>query len=124
MQDLTVYYNDKPIFKLNSSLIARQNLTQQDVEIIKRLHLERIINIESAKQLVGVDNLTLRMKAKLDTKLEFLLQDAWGFPKDINYHRFWRFPGCTCPKMDNADAYPTGYYIYDEECPIHGKGSK
>jgi hypothetical protein len=52
---------------------------------------------------------------------EYRLQELWGFPKDPNYHRFWEMAGCTCPKMDNEDAYPTGYYTRSGNCPLHGE---
>lgn len=54
------------------------------------------------------------------TDIEFQLQKLWGFPQDKNFHRFWLRPKCTCPKMDNDDAYPTGYYNISGDCPLHG----
>jgi hypothetical protein len=56
-------------------------------------------------------------------EIEFELQDLWGFPRDARYHKFWLRPKCTCPKLDNEDAYPTGFYTTNQECPIHGKDS-
>jgi len=52
---------------------------------------------------------------------EYRLQALWGFPLDSKYHKFWEMPGCTCPKMDNDDAYPTGYYTRSGDCPLHGE---
>ena len=54
------------------------------------------------------------------TELELLLQQNWGFPESINYHKFWNRPKCTCVKMDNDDAYPVGYYSINMHCPLHG----
>jgi len=51
---------------------------------------------------------------------EYRLQELWGFPKDPNYHKFWEMSGCTCPKIDNEDSYPTGFYIHTQNCPLHG----
>ena len=55
------------------------------------------------------------------TDNEYHLQELWGFPKDSKYHKFWEMAGCTCPKMDNEDAYPTGYYYKSLDCPLHGE---
>ena len=51
---------------------------------------------------------------------EQTLQKLWGFEQNDNYIKWWNYPHCACPKMDNDDAYPTGYYIYTFGCPIHG----
>lgn len=53
--------------------------------------------------------------------LEASLQRLWGFTEDSNYIRTWDYPHCTCPKMDNDDNYPHGYYTYSLNCPIHGQ---
>ena len=53
-------------------------------------------------------------------ELELALQDLWGFEYDPNRIKWWKYPRCTCPKLDNEDAYPAGYYITNDDCPIHG----
>jgi hypothetical protein len=53
------------------------------------------------------------------TELEYAIQEAWGFPKDSTYHRFWETPHCTCPAYDNIDAYPHLQY-YNCNCILHG----
>lgn len=57
---------------------------------------------------------------KLCTGIEFELQELWGFPMDIKYHKFWERPRCKCCKMDNEERAGTGYYIINENCPLHG----
>ena len=54
-------------------------------------------------------------------KIEEELQRLWGFPVDSNYYMFWNVPGCQCPKMDNYDAYPEGYYVRNLGCQVHWK---
>lgn len=56
-------------------------------------------------------------------ELQLALQDLWGFDYDPNYIRWWNYPRCTCPKLDNEFAYPTGNYVHNEKCPIHGVGT-
>lgn len=117
MMNLTLEYNDKPLLKLNSRLVEAKHLSQAEVDVIKMLHLEKHVNQEHAK--TEKDVVKLRMRAQIDTDIEFRLQAAWGFPLDVNFHRFWKFPQCSCPKFDNEDAYPTGYYVRSQGCPIH-----
>ena len=54
------------------------------------------------------------------TLIEYELQDAWGFDRNKNFHRHWNRPGCLCPSMDNEDRYPSGSYIYNTGCALHG----
>ena len=49
-----------------------------------------------------------------------ILQHLWGFDLDDNKIKFWDFPACSCPAMDNNDAYPYGYYAMSGGCMIHG----
>ena len=62
----------------------------------------------------------LKKLAKEVTKVEFELQDAWEFPRDARFHRFWDCPQCECPNLDNEDAYGTKFALYAKNCPIHG----
>lgn len=52
------------------------------------------------------------------------LQTLWGFPQDDNYIKFWTFPHCSCPKIDNEDNYPVGYYTMNYSCLVHKKVDK
>jgi hypothetical protein len=53
-------------------------------------------------------------------ELERDLQLLWGFGLDDNKIKFWNFPACSCPAMDNNNAYPYGYYAMSGGCMIHG----
>lgn len=55
---------------------------------------------------------------------EFKLQELWGFKRDINYHKWWNLPKCSCPKIDNEDTYPLGYYVLNSSCVLHGDSLK
>ena len=59
-------------------------------------------------------------------KLEFAMQDAWGFNKDAKMHTWWLRPkSCTCPKIDNLDpAYYGNGKIIVSSCPLHGYEEK
>lgn len=105
----------------NPTLADKQGLDELTREIIDALHVSReALNIvgETAR----TDETNDRMKIIYDFwyKNEKLLQKLWKFPEDDKYIKFWEFGGCTCPKMDNDDRYPTEHYITVENCKVHG----
>lgn len=54
--------------------------------------------------------------------IEYSLQGIWKFERNASYHTHWiEIKGCTCPKMDNADHWPTGRIVVSD-CPYHWKG--
>jgi hypothetical protein len=112
-----VIYKGKPILALNSMLIKRQKISDEQLETIKDLHIQRIL-IEESFTLGSICPKDYREAWKMN---QFYLQEAWGFKKDENFHRFWDMKGCSCPHMDNNDSYPTGHYTYSSTCPIHGE---
>ncbi len=112
-----VFYDGKPVLKLNEKLIETQKC-EENLEKIKNLHVERLeIEEEMRKE---TDQIKLIVWNEEYTQIEFELQKAWKFEQDKNFHRFWNRPKCSCPKMDNEDRYPTGNYIVSRECKLHG----
>lgn len=105
--------------RLNERLILQQNLSESEVEQILRLH-EYKLAIRAKMKALPSDSPKIKDYAADLEQIEFLLQDAWKFKRDANFHRFWEVPHCSCPKMDNEDAYPSGYYVRSMTCPIHG----
>lgn len=66
------------------------------------------------------DKYLLRSLARRVERLEFIQQDLWRFPLDESYHFWYRVPKCTCPKMDNAEAWGVrNHRIIVSDCPIH-----
>ena len=115
--DNVVYYEGNPALRLNKNLILRQGLTEGEVEKIKELHVCRLI---LEWEIATNKDADFESLIRDWHEVQFKLQEAWKFPLDKNYHRFWDIPTCKCPKMDNDDAYPTGYYVYSADCPLHG----
>ncbi len=116
MDNLKVEYNGKGIV-LNKDLLDQQKCWH-NLETIKALH---------ARRLELVDKMTAETEAGLLRKyneeysyIQFDLQDAWLFPRDAKFHRFWEVPHCSCPKLDNEDRYPTGLYVINKACILHG----
>ena len=85
---------------------------------IKDLHRTKLIIYQSIDNTDDKDE--LRSFSKQLTAIEFKLQELWGFPQDIKFHKFWDTPKCRCPRIDNEDSYPFGYYGVSGDCPLHG----
>jgi len=112
--ELVVEYYGEEVMLLNKRLLDQQN-AWGNLQLLKDLHWERI-RIERTMPKLDA-NKTLLLEQW--TENQFALQRAWGFPEDAKFHRFWDIPSCGCPKMDNNDAYPTGYYTKSAACILH-----
>jgi hypothetical protein len=108
----------QPLTFLNDALAKRQGVTEEQMSALILTHQLRWMLFESAKKIT--EPLKLKMLANVFTALEFEQQKLWNFPPDANFHRFFDFPGCTCPKYDNMDALGTSYKVHTQNCPIHG----
>lgn len=113
-----VYHDGELMFRINEKLIEAKNV-HHNLEKIIDLHEEKLEIYASIKKNQYPSVAVFRDFADKLTILEFRLQRLWGFSEDKNFHRFWETPKCTCPKMDNADAYPYRQYI-NMDCKLHG----
>lgn len=119
--DLTVIHKGKPTFNLNQAFVAKQGLSEEDVEKIKALHVERLNIFDKMKV---ENNVSLLKSLASDVEqCEFALQEVWGFEKDATMHLWYQVPQCDCPKLDNAERRGSRYKIVNEKCKIHGKNS-
>lgn len=105
---------------LNERLAKTRALTDDAIEQIKELHLGRTMLISAMEDTSPHDKEELRRLAKEIEQCDYLLQDAWGFPQDSNYHYWWRVPHCRCPLHENTERYGTPYRVVNEKCPVHG----
>lgn len=107
------------ITMLNPRLAARQKVTDDQLQALRASHVVRraIFDVAEANR---THPTTLRMLATLFAHLESQQQELWNFGANPDFQRFFDLPGCTCPKMDNAERLGTPYKIYDPGCPIHG----
>ena len=105
---------------INKKLAKTMKLDKDEIKVIEGLQAQRDDHYRRMKIAPVGD---LREWDDICTNLEFRLQKAWGFTQDINFHKFWERPRCTCPKMDNDDNYPHGYYTTSMDCPLHGEDS-
>jgi len=108
--------------KLNPNLVAKQNLTNKDIALIRKLHKKKNKLFKMAKYYLKKHYmLRARDTGRLLEEIEFKMQDAWGFERNSDMHTHWVFnPACNCPKLDNIDKFYTGYREYSGTCIVHG----
>ncbi len=111
----------KEVFLLNKHLFDRQ-LCWENLEAIKEVHALKLLFYAVIEE--TTDRKLLKELALDITLCEFELQRLWKFTEDVKFHRFWEVPKCVCPKLDNNDNYPTGYYMVSTTCPLHGTDKK
>ena len=99
-------------------LIEKQKVSKPNVKKIIKLHLKRDALYALMEKTDDAE--ALKILAKRVTENELDLQDLWKFERNVDFHKFWEMPKCKCPRLDNIDAYPTGYYVKSGDCPIHG----
>jgi len=118
--ELVVWHNGKENMMLNKSLLDQLN-RWTSLDLLKELHSKRL-HIEDEMEEINSEGLPKdKIKNLHDqwTENQYKLQKAWGFQEDGKKHRFWDIPACKCPKMDNDERYPTGYYVISEGCKLH-----
>lgn len=108
--------------KINLRLAQQMGLSEEAIKDIKELYKEEESICNEMKQTDIPEE--LQGLAERWHDVHFFLQKKWGFKENKAYHKWWYLPKCTCPKMDNDDVWPTGYYIMTVNCPIHGWSQK
>lgn len=108
---------------LNLFLLDKQKVTDEQVVTIAKTYREMISLVKRARSINLEKHLKrIRKLAAQHREAEFRLQEAWNFKRDERFHKYWyTFPHCSCPKMDNQDAFGTDRYIINGSCPIHGQ---
>jgi hypothetical protein len=105
------------VMYLNKKLISKQNC-EDNLVLLKKHHKERL-KIEFKMGQCSDKNKLKKLYMDWFNN-ELILQELWKFEKDTRYFKFWTVPHCSCPKLDNIDAYPY-MQIYSTDCPIHGE---
>lgn len=104
---------------VNARLVRERNISIEKVKIIKGLHYKRHA-LRIVMEMAGNKELLCHLKEEYE-KLEYDLQDAWGFPRDNRYHEWFKVPQCSCPWRDNQELIGTENRIINAECPVHGE---
>lgn len=104
----------------NPKLADKMNVTEVNRRVIDKLHILREL-IEHQQTLTEDEEISKNLYEQW-VENERLLQELWNFSLEDNYIKFWHYPTCQCPKMDNDDWYPHGM-ITSERCKLHWKGN-
>lgn len=106
---------------LNPHLVAKQKLTQEDIDAVTEEHLVKDKLFERMRKLDPVgQRQELQLCALELEQIEFAMQRAWKFEEDANMHSWWyNAPHCKCPWMDNRDPLMPNK-IKQQDCPLHG----
>lgn len=116
--DLTVVYEGEVLTTLNHRLVTKQNLSRKNLKALKETHIFKHMLFRAAR--ATDDPAVLKDLAAKFQLLEFEQQRLWGFPQDARMHRWFEFPKCECPKIDNQERYGTGMGVVYSTCPVHG----
>lgn len=131
-----VIYQNKVVSRINPRLIESRGISDKTLSEISNLHLRRHIIFENARRYwkdfenVQADHMkeilldAIKELVILFEENEFALQELWGFPKDASMHRWFSFPGCECPILDNEErmGVPSAGRIISGSCLIHNGG--
>ena len=104
---------------INKKLAEDRGISESDQLIIESLHKQREDLFDESLATKMTRDKQLPIFGKW-WNLERDLQKLWGFDEEDRFIKFWKFPTCSCPSMDNEDAFPTGYYYVNGDCIIHG----
>ena len=103
-------------WNINLSMARERNC---DIELLKGLYKIKGTIFNLCEKHID-DPLQLRCYHKMLHQVDNTIQEAWNFPQNENYHKFWYWPGCQCPALDNEDHWGSSRRIYSSKCPIHG----
>lgn len=110
------------MISLNERLIETQNLSEEDVELIKETHESMQRFFEMLSSLDPEHHLdVIKQAPPVVEAFEFSLQTLWKFERDPKKHTWWyHTPHCKCPVIDNMENFGTELRIYSAACPLHG----
>ena len=104
-------------YYLNDYLIEKQGLTEEEVDVIKGLHIERLMTEKYMETLFNREE--IQSWYKVWVQIQYELQASWKFPKNADYHPSHRLSKCVCAKLDNDEKLGTPYRVLTKGCPIH-----
>lgn len=106
---------------LNGYLIEAMGIDDDTCQKIALLHNQKRDHLNAMAEVDSSDKERLHeLYNRGVARIEYLLQEAWGWSRDANWHKHWEVPHCTCPVERNRSVYPRRAY-FAEGCPVHGK---
>lgn len=88
--------------KPNLDLLKQQG-KEHNKKLIQNMYDAQFAIMQTMEQTNEI-NVLLELDQALD-KIEYALQELWGFGKDHAMHKFWYRPKCSCPRIDNEERY-------------------
>jgi len=111
--------------KFNLELLLKQKVSKEQLQELEHIYsfLENIMKVAKILQKNNdLTNTTGSIISNTIRDIEFILQKNWNFPQNEAYHNYqFKLPGCTCPKLDNADRLGSGSFVISGDCPYHSK---
>lgn len=95
------------LLQLNRHLFSFNNVTDTTEKRSKilRLHQQRLDLFDAIGDLPDQDAKLHQLVADLE-RIEFALQETWGFPQDRDKHSWWwQVPKCKCSYRKNEAAF-------------------
>jgi hypothetical protein len=121
ISDLVIPYSKSgnEEYSLAKWLMDQQNCWE-NLDALKETFMLKMVILEMMEE---TDDVKTLCELTHDVTLcEFMIQKLFRFSEDFKYHRFWEYPKCQCPKIDNIDIYPSeSGYIIDSRCVLHGR---
>ena len=118
MEDFYFDCNGKPT-RLNGKLIELKGINLETCLVIAGLHRIKDTLKAEMQKCDKDDKPRLHILASKIRDVEFWLQDAWGFPRDENWHESWKVPHCACLSDKNEAYFPYRKFT-SPYCPVHG----
>lgn len=136
-----IRYKGKIKWIINKELAQKQKLSPEAIRLIGNLyivkdkiearmkraynHYQRVLNEptwppSTKDYFMNKFSNQLRHEYSQWEDNEFMLQALWKFDLNRNFHKSYKLPGCTCPKMDNDDSYPI-IRVVNSQCLLHTK---
>lgn len=120
-KNLTIFLpSGTEIAELNIHLVKLQKLTSDEIELLKLSHIHRFLLIQAMTKTSPANINTLLKLMHMVEEAEFTQQELWRFPKDRNFHQWFRVPHCTCPVNENDKLFGEDGVVIEHTCILHG----
>lgn len=120
MSKYDIYFNGVQKNTINPGLVRSKNISDEQLEVIKELHVQRLSIEEVMKNTDPTNKNQLRSLFKDWTHTQNELQKAWGSEPNAQLHPFWQVPHCICPNHKQGKYQEESIVHHHPECPVHG----
>ena len=115
-----IYLHGEYKMTINPGLVRSKKISDEQLELIRELHTERLLIQEKMEQFSSEDKKNLREFFSDWTLVQKKLQRAWNSEENVKFHPFWQVPHCICPNHSSGNYQEEAVFYFDPECPVHG----